>query len=118
MTAGNEFRGMADRFRAAPDKAAGMVRAATTKAVVDTQRLARERAPVDTGYLRASIFTREGAQGATGVIVGEVTAGAEYAAYVEHGTSRQRPQPFMRPAYEQARDVWVQMIEQTGGRVL
>ena len=49
---------------------------------------------------------------------GEVEAGAEYAAYVEHGTSRQRPQPFMRPAYEQARDVWVQMIEQTGGRVL
>lgn len=116
MTAGREFRGMADRFRAAPDKAAGMVRAATTKAVVDTQRLARERAPVDTGYLRASIFTREGAQGATWW--GEAQVGAEYAYWVENGTSRQRPQPFMRPAYEQARDVWVQMIEQTGGRVL
>ena len=116
MTAGREFRGMADRFRAAPDKAAGMVRAATTKAVVDTQRLARERAPVDTGYLRASIFTREGAQGATWW--GEAQVGAEYAYWVENGTSTQAPQPYMRPAYEQARDVWVQMIEQTGGRVL
>ena len=116
MTAGREFRGMADRFRAAPDKAAGMVRAATTKAVVDTQRLARERAPVDTGYLRASIFTREGAQGATWW--GEVQVGAEYAYWVENGTSTQAPQPYMRPAHEQVRPVFVQMIEQVGGRAL
>lgn len=116
MTAGNEFRGMADRFRAAPDKAAGMVRAATTKAVVDTQRLARERAPVDTGYLRASIFTREGAQGATWW--GEAQVGAEYAYWVENGTSTQAPQPYMRPAHEQVRPVFVQMIEQIGGKAL
>ena len=116
MTAGREFRGMADRFRAAPDKAAGMVRAATTKAVVDTQRLARERAPVDTGYLRASIFTREGAQGATWW--GEAQVGAEYAYWVENGTSTQAPQPYMRPAHEQVRPVFVQMIEQMGGKAL
>ena len=116
MTAGREFRGMADRFRAAPDKAAGMVRAATTKAVVDTQRLARDRAPVDTGYLRASIFTREGAQGATWW--GEAQVGAEYAYWVENGTSTQAPQPYMRPAHEQVRPVFVQMIEQIGGKAL
>ena len=116
MTAGREFRGMADRFRAAPDKAAGMVRAATTKAVVDTQRLARERAPVDTGYLRASIFTREGAQGATWWA--EAQVGAEYAYWVENGTSTQAPQPYMRPAHEQVRPVFVQMIEQIGGKAL
>ena len=116
MTAGREFRGMADRFRAAPEKAAGMVRAATTKAVVDTQRLARERAPVDTGYLRASIFTREGAQGATWW--GEAQVGAEYAYWVENGTSTQAPQPYMRPAHEQVRPVFVQMIEQIGGKAL
>ena len=116
MTAGREFRGMADRFRAAPEKAAGMVRAATTKAVVDTQRVARERAPVDTGYLRASIFTREGAQGATWW--GEAQVGAEYAYWVENGTSTQAPQPYMRPAHEQVRPVFVQMIEQIGGKAL
>ena len=118
MSAGNEFRGMADRFRAAPEKAVGMIRQATTKATLDTQRVARERAPVDTGYLRASIAATIDHGSGSGLVVGEVTAGAEYAAYVEYGTSRQRPQPLMRPAYEQARDVWVQMIEQTGGRVL
>ena len=116
MTAGSEFRGMADRFRAAPDKAAGMIRTATAKAVLDTQRVARERAPVDTGYLRASIFTREGAQGATWW--GEVQVGAKYAYWVENGTSTQAPQPYMRPAHEQVRPVFVQMIEQVGGRVL
>ena len=116
MTAGNEFRALADRFRTAPEKAAGMVRTATTKAVLDTQRVARERAPVDTGYLRASIFTREGAQGSAWW--GEVEAGAEYAAYVEHGTSRARPQPFLRPAHEQVAPVFVQMIEQIGGKAL
>ena len=116
MTAGREFRGMADRFRAAPDKAAGMIRTATTKAVLDTQRVARERAPVDTGYLRASIFTREGAQGATWW--GEAQVGAEYAYWVENGTSTQAPQPYMRPAHEQVRPVFVQMIEQVGGRAL
>lgn len=118
MTAGREFRGMADRFRAAPEKSLTMIRQATTKATLDTQRVARERAPVDTGYLRSSIAATIDPGSGSGLIVGEVTAGAEYAAYVENGTSRQRPQPFMRPAFEQARDVWVQMIEQTGGRVL
>lgn len=73
---------------------------------------------MDTGYLRSSIAATIDPGSGSGQIVGEVTAGAEYAAYVEHGTSRQRPQPFMRPAFEQARDVWVKMIEQTGGRVL
>lgn len=118
MTAGSEFRGMADRFRAAPEKGLTMIREATAKATLDTQRVARERAPVDTGYLRSSIAATIDSGSTSGVIVGEVTAGAEYAAYVEHGTSRQRPQPFMRPAYEQARGVWVQMIEQIGGKAL
>ena len=118
MTAGREFRGMADRFRAAPDKAVVMIREATAKAALDTQRVARERAPVDTGYLRSSIAATIDPGSTSGVIVGEVTAGAEYAAYVEHGTSRQRPQPFMRPAHEQVRPVFVQMIEQIGGKAL
>lgn len=116
MTAGREFRGMADRFRAAPEKSLTMIRQATAKAALDTQRLARERAPVDTGYLRASIFTREGAQGATWW--GETQVGAEYAYWVENGTSTQAPQPYMRPAHEQVRPVFVQMIEQIGGKAL
>ena len=109
---------MADRLRAAPDRAVGMIRDATVKATLDTQRVARERAPVDTGYLRSSIAVTVQPGSSAGALVGEVTAGADYAVWIENGTSRTRPQPFMRPAFEQSRDVWVQMIEQIGGRVL
>ena len=109
---------MADRLRAAPDKAVGMIRDATVKATLDTQRVARERAPVDTGYLRSSIAVTVQPGSSAGALVGEVTAGADYAVWIENGTSRTRPQPYMRPAFEQSRDVWVQMIEQIGGRVL
>lgn len=109
---------MADRLRDAPGKAVELIGQATMKATLDTQRMARERTPVDTGYLRSSIAVSVQPGQSAGSVVGEVTAGANYAAYVEHGTSRQRPQPFMRPAFEQSRDVWVQMLEQIGGRVL
>lgn len=109
---------MAGRLRDAPGKAVELIGQATMKATLDTQRVARERAPVDTGYLRSSIAVTVQPGSSAGALVGEVTAGADYAVWIENGTSRTRPQPYMRPAFEQSRDVWVQMIEQIGGRVL
>lgn len=113
MTAGAEIRGMADRFRDAPAQAVELVRAATTKAVIDTQAEARRRAPVDTGYLRSSITVGLEQMGGN-VVVGEVTAGANYAAYVENGTTRQSPQPFMRPALEANAKPWGQAMRSIG----
>lgn len=112
MTAGAEIRGMADRFRDAPAQAVDLIRVATEKTVIDTQATARRRAPVDTGYLRASIFTRTGINGTT--VWGEVGAGANYAAYVENGTTRQSPQPFMRPALEAHQKPWAQAMTAIG----
>ena len=113
MTAGAEIRGMADRFRGAPAQAVELVRAATTKATLDTQTEARRRAPVDTGYLRSSI-TVDLAQMGGDVVAGEVTAGANYAAYVENGTTRQSPQPFMRPALEANAKPWGHAMRSIG----
>lgn len=55
--------------------------------------------PVDTGRLRDSI--------ATEVVIDspekqerQVAPHTEYAGYVEYGTSRQRPQPYIRPAFD------------------
>lgn len=49
--------------------------------------------PVDTGNLRDSI--EAGQASARGI---EVTAGADYAAYVELGTSKMSAQPYMNPS--------------------
>lgn len=71
-------------------KAAIVVR----KAATDIERDAKILAPVDTGNLRNSI----------GAVVrglrAEVGPTAEYGVYVEHGTSRMGPQPYMGPAAE------------------
>lgn len=48
--------------------------------------------PVDTGNLRGSISTTCGFMNA------EVGPTAEYGHFVEYGTSRMRPQPYMGPA--------------------
>ena len=57
-------------------------------------RYAQDKAPVDTGRLRNSIgYEVKSSENA--VIV---KTNVEYAPYVELGTSRQKPQPYLRPA--------------------
>lgn len=53
-----------------------------------------KKCPVDTGHLRGSI-THEVDFGGDAVYIG---TNVEYAPHVELGTSRQKAQPFLRPA--------------------
>ena len=55
---------------------------------------AKRACPVDTGRLRNSI-THIVDEGARHVVIG---TNVEYAAYVELGTKRQKPQPYLKPA--------------------
>lgn len=64
---------------------------------------------VDTGHLKDSIRFAM-----TGEYEGEVAAGAEYAAYLEFGTSRMAARPFMTPAV----DHQVGQIEETGAEII
>lgn len=57
---------------------------------------AKRACPVDTGRLRNSI-THIVDEGTSHVIIG---TNVEYAPYVELGTRRQKPQPFLKPAAE------------------
>lgn len=65
---------------------------------------AQARCPVRTGYLRSTISASSTASSITCIV------GAEYAQYVEYGTSRQSAQPYFEPALqialETAREYW------------
>ncbi|GAP78505.1 hypothetical protein Y09_1333 [Brachybacterium sp. SW0106-09] len=64
------------------------------KVALDTEADAKALAPVDTGNLRGSITTAVQGDGLRAAVV----ATASYAHWVESGTSRMAPQPFMGPA--------------------
>ncbi len=59
-------------------------------------REAKRKVPVRTGNLRRSISYAVSEE--NGAPVGIVKASAFYAAFVEFGTSRMSPRPFLRPA--------------------
>ena len=84
------------------------------KTAHDIEADAKSLAPVDTGMLRNSISTTIGAGG----LSAEIGQTASYAAHVEFGTRRMRPQPFMRPAAERRAEPFVKAIESLGGEFL
>ena len=79
---------------------------------------AKSFAPVDTGSLRKSIrVEREGelqfsvVAGGGGVINPRTGREVDYAGYVEFGTSRMSPQPYMQPALEKNRDEILKIVK-------
>lgn len=67
---------------------------------VRVEASAKLRAPVDTGNLMNSISTGPLKRSGDGISI-DITAGASYAGYIEDGTSKMAPQPFMGPAVEE-----------------
>ena len=66
---------------------------------------AQSKAPVDTGFLRDNIVVESVSAGK-----GVVTSQADYSIYVEEGTSRQSPQPFMEPARLEAENEAIALV--------
>lgn len=75
-----------------------LARVVIQKSAADVKRDAQIFAPVDTGNLRSSIGyeTRE----LVGSVEAEIGATADYAAYVEFGTSRMAPRAFLGPSLD------------------
>ena len=91
------------RYRA---RLCGEITQALNDAARETASQARQAAPVRTGALRDSIAPEEAVwQG--DAAFSAVVAAAPYALLVELGTSRARPQPFLRPAARRAGEALV-----------
>ena len=85
-----------------------------TKTAHDIEADAKSFAPVDTGMLRNSISTTIGAGG----LSAEIGPTVDYAHYLEYGTRRMPPQPYMGPAAERRAEPFVKAIESLGGEFL
>lgn len=76
-------------------------------AAVNVQNGARRRVPVDTGRLRNSItheITGDGLNAAIG-------SNVEYAPFVEFGTRSMRAQPYLFPALEEERPLYMERLK-------
>jgi len=62
--------------------------------VIATQ--AENNCPVDTGFLRSTVFVREAGDDV------EIGFEAPYSSYVEFGTYKMAAQPYLRPAFDEA----------------
>lgn len=117
-------------FAALADKLHDAAKAVVKNAAFNVEHRAKERAPVDTGFLRASLYTVTGessgyanaaadaaSQNAKATMQSEepspdkdttavVHAGANYAAAVEYGSAHGPAQPFLVPAVEDERPDW------------
>lgn len=82
------------------------------------QREAKQRVPVDTGFLRSSI-TVGGIYGEPlrpGAMSAQVGPEARYGAYVEYGTAnRPEPRPYMVPAAERASEWMMERMSRDVG---
>ena len=63
------------------------------------ERYAKKECPVDTGRLRNSITHTLDIRGASGDVY--IGTNVEYGKWVENGTSRQKPHPYLKPAATQ-----------------
>lgn len=84
------------------------------KSALDLQTIAAERAPVDTGFLKASI----GVDMAGGSLSAVIGPSASYGRFVEEGTGRMAPQPYLGPALDAVTPGFVAAMESLGGGML
>lgn len=66
------------------------------KSTLDTQAGGQARSPVDTGFNRNSITSSF--SGNQSEFTGETGPTSEYGGFLEEGTSRMAPRPYMRPS--------------------
>ena len=69
----------------------------------EMHRNTQRNAPVDTGFMKRSVQLEKRDDGMTA----RVYPAAEYSAYVEYGTRFSPSQPFLRPAYQKQKSIFL-----------
>lgn len=110
----SDLRKLASDLRAASGTAEKLSRAVVAKTAADIERDAKNRAPVDTGALRNSI-SHSITGGGMSADIGPTVS---YAPYLEYGTSRMAPQPYMMPAADKHLPLFEKAVEQIAERLL
>lgn len=108
MSGGDELRRFAADLGNASQHIADRAGQVITKTALSIEADAKILAPVDTGFLQGSISTDLSGDRLTA----EIGPTAEYAGYVEQGTSRMAPQPYLGPASDRWEPGFVQAMEQ------
>lgn len=94
----SDFASLAVSFDAEKASIGSRVEAVVRAGAARIESGAKTRAPVDTGFLRGSIgYDVTVADTFVEAVIGPT---ADYAAFVELGTSRMAPQPFMGPSFD------------------
>ena len=95
----SEFIALAAKLQTASGRIGGPVSAAVRKTALAIETDAKANAPVGpTGDLRDGIHTVFTGDGRGAVIDAAVISDEPYSGFVEEGTSKMAPQPFMTPA--------------------
>lgn len=81
--------------------------AVVQKTAMDLEARAKQIVPVDTGLLKSSIQHQR-----VDDLTAQVDVYAEYAGYVEFGTTRQAAQPYLVPAAEETRVEFIEELTQ------
>lgn len=68
----------------------------------ELQKKAMRKAPVDSGHLKRSI----GLDIENAGLTAEIEPTADYAAYVEYGTRFMGAQPYLKPAYDEQKELF------------
>lgn len=100
----SELNTLAIDFALAGARVGAKAAIAVRKTAHDIEGTAKVFAPVDTGYMRSTIGVDMIGDGRSASIGADIGPTADYAEYVELGTSRNPPQAFMGPAFD--RHAW------------
>lgn len=114
----SEIRELASDFQRAGGRVGKQVADAVRKTTTAVERSARRNAPVDTGALRDGITQAITGDGRGAGITGTVFSSVPYARFVESGTARQAPQPWLGPAVSEHEDSFQASIDKIIGRTL